>query len=182
MADRAPLLRFGPLQHTSAASRACSEGGRPPDVSRSGVSACAVRPRFIRDHGRRAFALAVFRSSARSMRRRSIRRTCGVGLPSPFSRVACDARGSTDRINATPVALWSSRASAVGESDSSPYSRTLAADPSVRALSRRLLSPPGPGHAPTRPFARCSATRHPSHRAALPDERSFLPSTRGHET
>jgi hypothetical protein len=37
---RAPLLRFSrPLQHTSAASRAISEGGRPSDVSRSGVLA-----------------------------------------------------------------------------------------------------------------------------------------------
>jgi hypothetical protein len=52
-----------PLQHTSAASRAHSEGGRPPDLSRSGVLRPPYRPRSratdltIGEH----FAPAVFR-------------------------------------------------------------------------------------------------------------------------
>jgi hypothetical protein len=43
-----------------------------------------------------------------------------------------------DRFDAIPVILWSFRAGAVGETDSSHFARTLAADPSVRALLRRI--------------------------------------------
>jgi hypothetical protein len=51
-----------PLQHTWVASRASSEGGRPPDVSRSGVHAApSARAASHRDLSRRASALAVFR-------------------------------------------------------------------------------------------------------------------------
>jgi hypothetical protein len=62
-----PLLRFASLRHTSAASR-IARGGRPPDLSRFGV--CS--------------ALAVFDAFARSMRRRSNWRTCGVGRSVTF--------------------------------------------------------------------------------------------------
>jgi hypothetical protein len=66
-----------PLQHTSAASRARSEGGRPPDLSRSGVLrsliARASEPRTLRSTN--ASPLRFSALPARSSRRRSIRRT-----------------------------------------------------------------------------------------------------------
>jgi len=66
-----------PLQHTSAASRAISEGGRPPDLSRSGVLRSPSRPRSRATDltiGER-FAPAVFRFISESLRRRSIQWT-----------------------------------------------------------------------------------------------------------
>jgi len=61
MAERAPLLRFGPLQHTSAASRALFR--RRPASGRIPLRhfAIASRPRLGRDLGQRTLALAVFR-------------------------------------------------------------------------------------------------------------------------
>jgi hypothetical protein len=66
-----------PLQHTSAASRAHSEGGRPPDLSRSGVLRSPYRPRSRATDLTigECFALAVFRFISESSRRRSIRWT-----------------------------------------------------------------------------------------------------------
>jgi len=56
---------------------------------------------------------------------------------------------------------------------------TLTTDPTNQALPL-AISPPEPGHAPTRPLARCSATRGLGHfRAAQPDEGSFPQSPRG---
>jgi hypothetical protein len=77
------------------------------------------------------------------------------------------------------------RAGAVGVADSSCFalfvSRFLHCAPARSRRTRRSerylyaasISPPEPGHAPTRPLARCSATRRSGSHAALPDERSF---------
>jgi len=124
----------------------------------------AFRPRLGRDLGRRAFALAVFRFVGEIItRRRSGRRTVGVGR----SIVANVSHGS-----APPVTL-----SSIEKTRSPVVFRSAARVGSVKptrlraSRSRRtrrserfslhaaLISPPGPGHAPTRPLARCSATR-----------------------
>jgi hypothetical protein len=79
--DRAPLLRFRPLQHSLAASRAFPEGSRPSGRSRFGVF---TRPpaHFTRTVNR-AVALAVFRYLGE----------CDVGVLA----VADDFRGRTFR-------------------------------------------------------------------------------------
>jgi len=68
-ASQAPLLRFGPLQHTSAASRCPGQGyrrfiggspSRPPDDPASAFGVRRARA-VVANLGRRALALAVFR-------------------------------------------------------------------------------------------------------------------------
>jgi hypothetical protein len=77
LVDRAPLLRFGPLQHTPAASRAVPEAAGLRTIP---LRCFAPRPPALdREPRSAALALAVLRSSARPSWRGSIRRTCGVG-------------------------------------------------------------------------------------------------------
>jgi len=84
---------FGPLQHTSAASRACSEGGRPSDVSRSGVSAARLPPaRYTgpRSACVRPCGFSLLRQDpAASLDPTDVQASSSDPM---FSRVACDAR------------------------------------------------------------------------------------------
>jgi len=143
-ADRAPLLRFVPLQHTSAASRALApKAAGPPDVSRCGVCASPSARASGRDLGRRAFALAVFRFVGEiTTRRRSGRRTVGVGrsivanVSHGFShtRVRHTAgHAFIDREDAISRRLAVRRAGGVGETDSSrvPHARGGPVGPSA---------------------------------------------------
>jgi len=175
---QAPLLRFFPLQHTSAASRARSGGSRPPDDPAPAFHA-PPRPRYwTRTFVRRRVALAVFRSFSgiesgnapvggrlgpvvRSFRKRV---RAGVRVRRAPGRAFDDREDLAD-----PVVFAIHRAGDAGETGL----LTLTTDPTNRALPL-AISPPEPGHAPTRPLARCSATRGLRHfRAAQPDEGSF---------
>jgi len=149
--DRAPLLRFGPLQHIPAHA-ALSRGSRPRDdpalTFRPPAHACCA------NLTRRALALAVLRLNGSDV----------------ASLESADARGgSCDRCCAAPISPWRRRLK--DRLDVTPVVsdrprgccavkplRTLANDPPCRALPH-LLAPSDPGHAPTRPLARCSATR-----------------------
>jgi hypothetical protein len=65
MVDRAPLLRVGPLQHTSAASRALAPKAAGLRTYPAAAFPHHLPPALGRDLGRRAFALAVFRLDRR---------------------------------------------------------------------------------------------------------------------
>jgi hypothetical protein len=78
-----------------------------------------------------------------------------------------------DRLDLIPVVLWSIRAGVVGETDSSHLPARSRRTRRAERFHAAFISPPGPGHAPTCPFTRRSATRCPGSHAALPDERSF---------
>jgi len=84
------------------------------------------------------------------------------------------AHAFVDRQDATPVVFDPSDGC-----DRRNRRRTLlGTDPANQALPLAISSPE-PGHAPTRPLARCSATRRSGHRTALPDEGSSLWSPSG---
>jgi len=84
-ASGASLEVSRPLQHTSAASRARSEGGRPPDLSRSGVLRSPDRPR----------------SRATDLHDRRTRRPCGFPL---FQRVMAASLDPVDALQPSPAA------------------------------------------------------------------------------
>jgi len=164
--DRAPLLRFVPLQHTSAASR-CP--WRPATRrSRFGISPPARAP-----------------SRGSGMRRRSPLRFFAFHVIKTASLELADVRdGSFDHrqragafspathssIDRTRVPLSSIRpAGAIGETGPHALTRDPASSSAAASISR-----PDAGHAPTRPFARCSATRRSGHRG--PAGRGVLPS------
>lgn len=112
-----------PLQHTSAASRACSEGGRPPDLSRSGV----LRSPLARASSATDLRWRSLRPCGFSLYRRGL---CGVArsggrvrvesCDSAFSHVPCVRRSlnEQDRVDSIPSSMVR-RAGAVGETDSS---------------------------------------------------------------
>jgi hypothetical protein len=177
--DQAPLLRLGPLQRTSAVSRALRR--RPAfGTSRFGVSR-SPRPRIVANLGRRRVALAVFRCWRNRARHSSMRRTFGVGrsivanvsrAPHIFVLRAPVTHSSIDRTRLPSSAIR--RTGAVGVTDA----HASRPDPLHRALPLAISSSE-PGHAPTRPLARCSATRRSGCRTALPDEGSSLWSPSG---
>jgi len=174
---QAPLLRFFPLQHTSAASRARSGGSRPPDDP-----APAFHYRRARAFGRepsfggvsplRFFALSAGSRVATLRLADAWDRSfdLSANVFGPTCVYAAPGRAFDDREDlADPVVFAIHRAGDAGETGL----LTLTTDPTNRALPL-AISPPEPGHAPTRPLARCSATRGLRHfRAAQPDEGSF---------
>jgi hypothetical protein len=156
-----------PLQHTSAASRAISEGGRPPDLSRSGVLhssiARAQMPRTSRLINTSPLRFSAL--SARSLRRRPIRRTLFGSSPAIPHPVA--SRGNRDAIKRTEsYRLELRRLRSVARVRSVKptrlffATRTLAADPPIELSHlRRLDLAARAGHAPTRPLR--AAFRYP---------------------
>jgi hypothetical protein len=104
-----------PLQHTSAASRAISEGGRPPDLSRSGVLRSPYRPRSRATDltiGKR-FAPAVFRFTSEIVAA-SLGPVDALGLSSAVSHhlaTSLATRGMTNRTVSTrfPIVFGPSR-------------------------------------------------------------------------
>jgi hypothetical protein len=160
-----------PLQHTWVASRASSEGGQPPDVSRSGVHACAFRPRCFapgpRSAGVRPCGFSLLRRDRRGVARSGghsgwvVRSslTCRTVALVRVCTIASRSRVHRSR-RRDPRRLPVRRAGGVGVADSSfalPHARGGPVGPS--AFHAASISPPKPGHAPTRPLARCSATR-----------------------
>jgi hypothetical protein len=174
MVARAPLLRFyvpfstrqprRALFPKAAGLRTCPASAFPHFGSPSARA-------LIADLGQRRSPLRFFASRRDHMRRVARdRRTVGVGRSivanvsrDPAHTRVCRIAGHAfiDREDAISRRLPVLHAGAVGETDSSlfvPHARGGPVGPSC-SLRRFRISPPGPGHSPTRPLARCSGTR-----------------------
>jgi hypothetical protein len=175
-ARQAPLLRFRSLQHTSAASR-CPGGGRPAGtipLRRFTPAAPALLGREPSFGGVSPvrFSASVAGSSVALL----ARRTCGTGRS--IVPQTCRAVASTHS-----MIEWTCRSRRLHDPSRkcgrrNRRARSRRTRPSE--LCRSAISPPEPGHAPTRPLARCSATRcsGPNH-AAQPAREVFPLSSPG---
>jgi len=165
--DQAPLLRFGPLQRTPAASH-CPVAANHRTIP---LRRFAARPRSDARiwEIEAALALAVFRFSRD---RTGLARTGGRSGWVVRSSPTCRALSRRPRIRRSRR-RDSRRLRSVVQVRSEKPVRTLATDPAMSSAAA-LISRPDAGHAPTRPFARCSATRRTGPRG--PAGRGDLPS------
>jgi len=168
------LVPFSVRQPCSALRRRPASGSSRFGVSRSPrPRSCEPRSAACRPCG--FSLLAKSRSAQLDLadvrggsfdRRKRVARTAHFVLRAPVTH------SSIDRTRLPSSAIR--RTGAVGVTDA----HASRPDPSNRALPLAISSPE-PGHAPTRPLARCSATRRSGHRTALPDEGSSLWSPSG---
>ena len=179
-ADQAPLLRFAsPTAYVSRVASRVHKAAGPADVPASTLLASPARAPPGQSPARTSVAAAQVAPAVFHALRRTTQwhgsnggrsgwvvrssPTCPTRLSAP-----CVGHAFVDREDATPVVIDPS----YGWGRRNRRCARVTADPASRALPRRD-SPPEPGHAPTRPLARCSATRILRPIAARPNEGFF---------
>jgi hypothetical protein len=168
--DRAPLLRFSsPSAYVSRVARTPKAAGLRNIPLRRFAPAAPAHCREPRSAACRPCGFSLLAKSRPAqldladVRGGSFDRRQRVARPTPLVVSPPVTHSSIDRTRLPSSAIR--RTGAVGVTDA----HASRPDPSNRALPLAISSPE-PGHAPTRPLARCSATRCSGCRTALPDE------------